>query len=265
MAVDGSVLRVAVAQPGDGSSLRDSARRHAGLIRRAGADLIVFPELSLTGYHLDARDVAVDATELGVIADACHDSGCTALIGAPISENGQRYIAVLRIDSTTTSVVYRKCFPGADERPHFAAGPGPCAITVQGWSIGLGICRDTGVAAHVADTAALDIDLYACGVVHHRWELDEQRRRAARIAEACRSPVAMASAAGRTGGGYDLPAAHSAIVTSAGEIAADAGTAVDAVVACDLQLRRALGPAVMREPYPPRPTQRPGVRQRDTP
>ena len=41
--------------------------------------------------------------------------------------------------------------------------------------------------------------------------------------------------------------------------------AVDAVVACDLQLRRALGPAVMRETYPPWPTQRPGDRQRDTP
>ena len=61
MTMKAELLRTAVGQPAvvDGDPVA-SARAHAELIRSARADVIVFPELSLTGYYLDAPDVELD-------------------------------------------------------------------------------------------------------------------------------------------------------------------------------------------------------------
>jgi predicted amidohydrolase len=89
-----------------------------------------------------------------------------------------------------------KTYLSAEEQTLFWSRPGPRAIDLDGWRIGLGICRNTGVDEHVHETARLGLDLYACGVVHHAWELAEQQHRARDIAATCRAPVAMASFAG---------------------------------------------------------------------
>jgi predicted amidohydrolase len=48
-------LSVAAAQPRcAANNVRSNARAHAELIRAARARIVVFPELSLTGYQLDA-------------------------------------------------------------------------------------------------------------------------------------------------------------------------------------------------------------------
>lgn len=49
---------------------------------------------------------------------------------------------------------------GATESERFAPGDGPAVHDVDGWRLGLAICKDTGVAQHAADTAALGIDAY---------------------------------------------------------------------------------------------------------
>jgi predicted amidohydrolase len=203
-------LTVAVAQPAP------TVEAHAEAIRRAEARLVVFPELSLTGYELDA-----DAPDyLDVIRAACAETGSIALVGAPIAGD---HIATLRVDGEGVTVVYRKSFLGGDELSRFTPGPGPVAIDVDGWRVGLGICKDTGVAQHIEDTAALDPDLYAAGLVHHDHELEELHARAARIARACDSYVAFASFAGPTGGGFAVTAGNSAIYSADGSALARAG------------------------------------------
>ena len=218
------LLRVAVGQPAviDGDHV-SSALAHADLIRSARADLMVFPEMSLTGYHLDAADVEVDGDAVALLVDACRSADGCALVGAPVTENGARFIAILRIDGNGVEIAYRKTHLHGDENKWFVPGPGASAIEVLGWRIGLGICKDTGTAEHVHATAALDIDVYACGVVHHRWELAEQQRRAAHISAACGAYVAMASFAGATGEGFRATAGRSAIVSPGQRMLAAAG------------------------------------------
>ncbi|MCZ0912148.1 carbon-nitrogen hydrolase family protein [Gordonia amicalis] len=214
----------AAAQPrmavGDVSSAVDT---HAVAILRAhelspaGVDLVVFPELSLTGYDLAAREIDIADPRLRPLSDACATTGATALVGAPVVETAGTYIAMVRVDPHGIGIVYRKSFPGADEARRFDAGPGPAVIDVDGVRVGLGICRDTGVDAHITATAALGIDLYACGVVHHDTERQEQERRARRLAVACGAPVVMASCAGPTGEGYRRTAGVSAVWSADGE------------------------------------------------
>ncbi len=61
----------------------------ARLVREAGADLLVFPELSLTAYDLAAirerpdLHVAPDDPRLAPLRAASAETGCVALVSAP--------------------------------------------------------------------------------------------------------------------------------------------------------------------------------------
>ncbi len=226
---------MAVAQPrtvvGD---LAANAAAHADLIGRAGAQLVIFPELSLTGYHLDAPVIDPDDAAIEVLRMACADLRSAALVGAPIEWDGVDHIAMLLVDADGARIVYRKAHPGADEGRRFAAGPGAVAMTFAGRRVGLAICRDTGIAAHIEQTADLGIDLFACGVVHHDHERAEQDRRSRVIAAVCRAPVAMASCAGPTGEGYHRTAGHSSIRSADGDLLAEADAEPDDVVRATL-------------------------------
>jgi predicted amidohydrolase len=218
-------LTIAVAQPPCAAKdVRANALEHAAVVRRVDARLVVFPELSLTGYELDAAPVSVDDGVLAPIVEACLQTGAVALVGAPVTGDNGKNIATLRIDSGGVDVAYRKSYLGGDEPHWFAPGDGAVAIDVDGWRVGLGICKDTGVDAHVADVAALGVDLYVAGLVHLTEELDIQEERAARIARACDAYVGFASFAGPTGGGYDDTAGVSSIWAADGTALARAGT-----------------------------------------
>ncbi len=217
-------LTVAAAQPRCiARDVRANALEHARAIRDARARVVVFPELSLTGYELDADPVSPDSELLTPIVDSCAATGAVVLVGAPVEEGGRTHIAMLRAGATGIEVAYRKTFLGDDEAGRFSPGDGAAALEIDGWRVGVGVCKDTGVDRHIADVAALDIDLYAAGLVHLPEELAEQERRAARIARACNAYVVFASFAGPTGGGYDRTAGVSSIWAADGRAIARAG------------------------------------------
>ncbi|MGN6606367.1 MAG: carbon-nitrogen hydrolase family protein [Jatrophihabitans sp.] len=214
-------LTVAAAQPVVTSGDLDATvRAHAELMAAARADLWVFPELSLTGYVLDAPAVPSDV--LGPLVAACGAAGSTALVGAPVEESAGRFIAMLAVTGSGVEVAYRKQYVGADEARSFAAGPAPAVLDIAGWRVGLGICRDTGQAGHHEAVAALRPDLYVAGLVHADDELAEQDRRGALIASLLHAPVVFASFAGPTGEGYTRTAGRSTIWDATGSVLARA-------------------------------------------
>ncbi|MGS2618203.1 carbon-nitrogen hydrolase family protein [Micromonospora sp. LZ34] len=214
-------LRIVVAQPPCVAyDVGANAATHAAVVRAAGARVVAFPELSLTGYELDAPPVDVDDPRLGPLVEACAETGTLALAGAPVRGG---HIATLAVDATGVRVAYRKMWLGAAEAGRFSPGPAPAAVTVDGWRLGLAICRDTGIAEHAAQTAALGVDVYLAGVLEHAREAAVTPERAHRIATTHRVHVAVASFAGSTGGGYAEAAGGSAIWAPDGSVLARAG------------------------------------------
>jgi predicted amidohydrolase len=216
---------IAAAQPTcTAKDVRANALEHARVIRAAEARLVVFPELSLTGYELDADAVSPDDEELRAIVAACTETETVALIGAPVEgDDGKTHIGMLRVSSAGVEIAYRKSYLGGDEPARFTPGDGPMVIELDGWRVGLGICKDTGVEQHVADSAVLDLDVYVAGLVHLPAQLEMQEERGLRIARACQAYVAFASFAGSTGGGFDQTAGVSSIWAPDGTSLARAG------------------------------------------
>jgi predicted amidohydrolase len=229
-------LIIAVAQPPCVPyDLAANAVTHAATVRAARARVVVFPELSLTGYELDAPAVAAGDSRLTPIVKACAETGSQALVGAPVDgESGQPHIAMLTVDGGGVAVAYRKIWLGGAEPARFAAGGGPVVIDVDGWRLGLAICKDTGVPRHASDTAAMGMDVYVAGILEDVEDAPVQEERARRVAAEHRVWVAVASFAGSTGGGYSRAAGCSAIWSPGGVAVARAGAEPGAIARATL-------------------------------
>ena len=159
------------------------------LLRRAadqGADLLVLPELFLTGYELpgiaadpDRYTVAPDDPRLDELAAACAQTRTAVVVGAPTRDpdSGGLHISALALDRAGRPAAgYHKQHTTPDERAAgFAAGDRGCTLILDGWRLGLGICWDSGFPEH-ARAAALDgCDAYLVGAMFGRGSGAGQR------------------------------------------------------------------------------------------
>ncbi len=131
---------------------------NAALIRRAraeaaGADLVVFTELSISGYP--PEDLVMKPSFVSACRDAVEalaaetgDGGPALLVGSPWpSENGGRpYNAVLLLDGGGVQTWRAKCdlpnYSVFDEKRVFQAGPLPGPVNFRGVRLGLPVCED---------------------------------------------------------------------------------------------------------------------------
>src|SRR5262249_29519591 len=161
---------------------------------------------------------------------ACAETGSVALVGAPVPDGAGGYgIAMLAVDGTGATVAYRKMWLAAEEASRFTPGTEPAVLTVDGWRLGLAICKDTGVARRAADTAALGIDAYLAGALNAAPDGAVQDERAHRVATEHRVWVALASFAGSTGAGFVHAAGRSSIRGPDGVVVAQAGPETGAI------------------------------------
>ena len=230
------VLTVAAAQPVCVPyEVAANAAAHAATIRSVAARVVVFPELSLTGYELDAAAIGADDRRLAPIVEACAESGSVALVGAPVrDDDGREYLATLAVDGTGAEIVYRKMWPHPPEPDRFSAGDRPAVLTVDGWRLGLAICRDTGVPRHAADTAGLGIDAYLAGALYLPGEEAKRDGRMRDTAIRYRVWSVLATFAGPTGE-FPETSGGSAVWAPDGTLVSQAGPEVGATALATLR------------------------------
>jgi NAD+ synthase (glutamine-hydrolysing) len=120
-----------------------------GRARAAEADLALFPELVITGYPAEdllLRPGFVRAARAAVDSVAAEVHGITALVGAPLFEDGKLYNACFVLEDGAVRDVYRKHhlpnYGVFDEERYFEPGDDRVLIGVGGVSVGLTVCED---------------------------------------------------------------------------------------------------------------------------
>ena len=145
-------LRIAIAQlnatvgdlAGNAARILDFARR----ARAGGADLLLTPELALSGYPPEDLLMRQDfyracAAQLELLA---RTSPLPIVIGHPEESAGKRYNAASFLAHGEVRATYRKRrlpnYEVFDEERYFAAGHEACVIELKGVRCGLAICAD---------------------------------------------------------------------------------------------------------------------------
>lgn len=149
-----------------------NAARIAALIAEARdrhqADLVVFPELAVSGYppeDLLLRPSFLAECETAVAAIAQAAVGIVAVVGWPQSAGSIVYNAASVLRDGGIEATYRKRelpnYAVFDERRYFDVDPdgGPCVVDVGGVAVGLVICEDLWFAEPLATTAAAGAEL----------------------------------------------------------------------------------------------------------
>jgi NAD+ synthetase len=163
-----TTLRLALAQfdfpVGD---IAGNARRIAQWIVEArdvhGADLVLFPELALSGYP--PEDLLIRPSFLRDCQAALQDiaagvQGIVAVVGWPQSAGAVTYNAASVLRDGSIAATYRKRelpnYAVFDERRYFDVDPDgePCVFDVNGVPVGLLICEDLWFAEPLARTVA---------------------------------------------------------------------------------------------------------------
>ena len=160
-------LRIALAQIAPRLGLfEENLARHRSLIdeaRTAGAGLVVFPELGLTGYLLQdlAAEVAIRLDDPRLAELVAETEGLSAIVSfVEESADHRLFIAAALLEDGEVRHVHRKLFLPTyglfDERRFFAAGDLLRATPSRlGVGLGIGVCEDFWHLP-VAELLALD-------------------------------------------------------------------------------------------------------------
>lgn len=161
-------LKVALAQVKltVGAIQRNTEKVEAAVAEAHGADIIVFPELTLTGYPLE--DIVYRA-DLYAALDASIERIKTAskqmaiMVGYPEIDGHKIFNAVSVFYQGTRIAHYRKQvlpnYGEFDEKRYFTAGNQTCVFEFKGHQIGLLICEDLWCAAPIAAAKACGAEL----------------------------------------------------------------------------------------------------------
>lgn len=152
-----------------------NAAEHVRLVEDAashGARLVIFPEMSLTGYNpvaLADPDYWVQAQDLRLdgIREICRRSGITAVAGCGYREtDGTPRLASLAIHPDGSMEQSFKTHLHGQEKELFSPGQGAGLLELDGWRIALAICFDAAVPGHSADAAGDGADVYAVSALY---------------------------------------------------------------------------------------------------
>jgi predicted amidohydrolase len=163
-----SEISIAVAQsiavPGDVVRSVDDHVRLAKDAADRGARLVLFPELSLTGYdrHLTLTD-AVTTTDprlqpLQALADG---RDLVIIAGAPVVSERGLHIGAFCFLPGLGLVTYLKQHLHEGEETAFVPGDGGDAMRIGGQVVCVAICADITHAEHACAAAARGADIYA--------------------------------------------------------------------------------------------------------
>jgi len=198
-----------------------------------GAQLVVFPELSLTGYELALAAecaVAPEAAVLTPLRELAASGGVTLVAGAPVrAPSGELWIAALIFRRDGSVGLYSKQHVHSSELPVFAVGPGGPAIRIAEAAVALAICRDATFPEHADAAAARGATIYAASAMITAEAIEPKSALLRQYAGRHRMAALLANYSGWTGG--EESAGQSALWGPDGHVVAAAtGNAPELVI-----------------------------------
>ena len=176
--------------------------RHKRFIERAlshNADMIIFPELSLTGYEPQlAGTLAATADDhrLNNFQTISNNKNIIISVGLPLKAASGITISMIIFRPQQERQIYSKKYIHSDEEKQFTPGDTPGIMHFDKHKIGLAICYEISVPDHVEKAAADQADIYLAGVAKSKSGAERAWQRLSKIAAQYKMNIVMSNSIG---------------------------------------------------------------------
>ncbi|GMQ48839.1 carbon-nitrogen hydrolase family protein [Vibrio sp. 10N] len=203
-----SSLVIAIAQPATRDlDIQANTETHIQLIKQAsllGSDLVLFPELSLTGYVLPKLKhlaMAQDDAVLGKLSSVAQTQDIDIIVGCPLQVQGEKpAIGAAYLSKHGHVLHYHKQYLHQGESEWCCSGDNDFMFEIKGIKIALAICADFCHAQHATDAMNLGAQLYLVSALISPAGYEGDASILSDIAKSHQVPVVLSNHAGETGG-----------------------------------------------------------------
>lgn len=197
-------MKICVAQtrPSTGNILVN-IENHKKLITLAvsyKADIIIFPELSLTGYEPAlAKDLATDQHDerFDSLQKMSNEAQITIGVGVPTKNNEGISISMILFQPHKAREIYSKKFIHADEEKFFIPGKNEINLTDDAANIAIAICYEISVPEHSENAFKSGAKIYIASVAKTPGEVNKAVNTLSGIAKQYKMTVLMSNAVGQ--------------------------------------------------------------------
>ncbi|MCB0633177.1 MAG: carbon-nitrogen hydrolase family protein [Saprospiraceae bacterium] len=183
------------------------------------ADMIIFPELSLTAYEPKlARELAIRPGDprLDIFQERSDEHQLIIGLGVPTVKGHHLFISMLVFQPQQDHLIYSKKYLHADEEPFFESGANFPVLDLDDHKPALAICYEISIPEHAATAFAHNATIYIASVVKFVSGLKKAFARLSEIAGNYKTPVLMANSVGTADNG--ICGGQSSIWNARGEL-----------------------------------------------
>lgn len=184
---------------GDSQSNIDNHKKLIGLAVSNGADTIIFPELSLTGYEPKlSKELATNESDsrfddFQKISDTCQ---LTIGVGVPTKNNTGICISMVLFQPHQARQTYSKKYLHPDEEEFFISGQGSDGLTGNKTNMALAICYELSVPGHSENAFKSGAKIYIASVAKSFSGIEKAIKSLADIASKYSMTVLMSNCVG---------------------------------------------------------------------
>ena len=163
------------------------------------ADLIFFPELSLTGYEPAlAKDLATDTGDrrLDVFQTLTDAKNIIIGVGLPTHSAAGIRISMILFQPDKQRLTYSKQLLHADELPFFVPGQEQLMLSTHGRTLAPAICYESLQSSHAETAASAGADIYLASVAKPARNVEKAYPHYSSIAKRHSMTVLMANSVG---------------------------------------------------------------------
>ncbi len=200
-------MKICVAQAGpvkgDIQSNIDSHKKLIDLAVLNGADTIIFPELSLTGFEPElSKELATneDDSRFDVFQNISDTRQITIGVGVPIKNKAGVCISMIIFQPHTGRQLYSKKFLHADEEEFFISLQSSTSLIGNKTNIALAICYELSILAHAENAVKNGAEIYIVSAAKSVDGVDRAIERLSQIATEYSITVLMSNCIGQSGG-----------------------------------------------------------------